>query len=105
MPKAAGNAASAAAHSTDDVQQNAHAAGYSKPAVGTQASSGDGDMTTTIVTVGVVAAGVALIEVAWIPGMLIGLAAAFAPKFVPKLGDGFRPLRCWLFPLPALAGC
>lgn len=43
------------------------------------------------VTVGVVAVGVALIEVALIPGMVIGVAAALAPKYLPKLGEGLQP--------------
>jgi hypothetical protein len=43
------------------------------------------------VTVGVVAVGVALIEVALIPGMVIGVAAALAPKYLPKLGESLQP--------------
>ena len=92
MPKTGGNAANAAPHSPDDPLPNAHAEEYAPPAEASQPSSGNGDMTTTLATIGVVAVGVALIEVAWLPGMVIGLAAAFAPKYIPKLGDGFRPL-------------
>jgi hypothetical protein len=78
---------------TDALPPNSHASeDHAEYIAETPAISGDGDMTTTIATIGVVALGVALIEVAWIPGMLIGLAAAFAPKFVPKLGEGVRPL-------------
>jgi uncharacterized membrane protein len=39
---------------------------------------------TTAATIGVVAAGVALLEVALIPGMVIGAAAVLAPNFLPK---------------------
>jgi hypothetical protein len=93
MPKTGGNASNAAPHGMDHASQGSpHAEEFPEQAPAPQASSGNGDMTTTIVTVGVVAVGVALIEVAWIPGMLIGLAAAFAPKYVPKMSDGFRPL-------------
>jgi hypothetical protein len=34
---------------------------------------------------------VALIEVALIPGMVIGVAAALAPKYVPKIGASMQP--------------
>lgn len=39
---------------------------------------------TTGATVGVIAAGVALLEVALIPGMVIGGAAVLAPRLFPK---------------------
>lgn len=43
-------------------------------------------------TVGVVAAAAALIEVELIPGMLLGVAAMLVPGLVPKIGKGLRPL-------------
>ena len=92
MPKTGGSAQNAVPHDVHDASHESAHADIPEPAAAPQASSGSGDTTTTLVTIGVVAVGVALIEVAWIPGMLIGLAAAFAPKYVPKLGDGFRPL-------------
>ncbi len=42
------------------------------------------DVVTTVATVGVIAAGVALLEVALIPGMVLGGAAVLAPRFFPK---------------------
>jgi uncharacterized membrane protein len=42
------------------------------------------DFVTTAATVGVIAAGVALFEVALIPGMVIGGAAVLAPRFLPN---------------------
>ncbi len=42
------------------------------------------DFVTTAATIGVIAAGVALFEVALIPGMVIGGAAVLAPKYLPK---------------------
>src|ERR1700691_828789 len=39
---------------------------------------------TTAATVGVIVAGVALLEAALIPGMVIGGAAVLAPRFFPK---------------------
>jgi uncharacterized membrane protein len=42
------------------------------------------DFVTTVATVGVIAAGVALFEVALIPGMVIGGAAVLVPKLAPR---------------------
>ena len=42
------------------------------------------DVVTTVATVGVIAAGVALLEVALIPGIVIGGAAVLAPRILPK---------------------
>jgi len=50
------------------------------------------DFVTTACTIGVVGVAAALFDVALIPGMVIGVAAAFAPKYVPKLGDRLQPL-------------
>lgn len=44
------------------------------------------------VTVGVVGVAVALVEVALIPGMIIGVAAAAAPKYMPDIGKAVQPL-------------
>ena len=46
----------------------------------------------TVATVGVVAVGVALFEVALLPGMVIGVAAMLAPKYVPKVGAALTPM-------------
>src|SRR5713226_7723711 len=46
---------------------------------------------TVAATVGVVAVGVALFEVALLPGMVIGVAAMLAPKYVPKMGAALTP--------------
>ena len=43
-------------------------------------------------TVGVVAVGVALFEVALLPGMVIGVAAMLAPRYVPKVGAVLTPM-------------
>jgi hypothetical protein len=57
------------------------------------ANGADGpDFVTTATTIGVVAVAAALIDVALIPGLVIGVAAAFAPKYVPKLGERLEPL-------------
>ena len=50
------------------------------------------DFAATAVTVGVVAAGVALFEVALIPGLVLGGAAMLAPKYLPTLRRRLRPI-------------
>jgi uncharacterized membrane protein len=58
------------------------------------------DVMTTVATVGVIAAGVALLEVALIPGMVIGGAAVLAPRLFPKSLPDFLPgLRRRIKPL------
>ena len=47
---------------------------------------------TVAATVGIVAVGVALFEVALLPGMAIGVAAMLAPKYVPKMGAALTPM-------------
>ena len=59
------------------------------------ASTGDGTnftqaLVTTAATVGVIAAGVALLEIALIPGIVIGGAAVLAPKLLPNYLPGLR---------------
>jgi uncharacterized membrane protein len=49
-------------------------------------------LVATPATVGLVVAGVALLEVALIPGVLIGGTAVLAPQYLPKLGRGVRSL-------------
>ncbi len=50
------------------------------------------DAIKTATTIGVVAIGAALIEVSLIPGLVIGVAAALAPKVVPRLGTSMQPM-------------
>ena len=58
------------------------------------------DVMTTVATVGVIAAGVALLEVALIPGMVIGGVAVLAPRLFPKSLPDFLPgLRRRIKPL------
>jgi uncharacterized membrane protein len=58
-------------------------------------------LVNTAATIGVIAAGVALLDLALIPGMVIGGAAVLAPNLLPKLGRRLRPmLRAALQPRP-----
>ena len=49
-------------------------------------------MVTAAATVGAVAVGAALFEVALLPGIALGVAAMLAPKYVPKIGSALTPM-------------
>ena len=49
------------------------------------------DVVGTVATVGVVAAGVVLMEAALLPGMILGVAAVAAPNMLPKFGALIAP--------------
>ena len=70
------------------------------------------DMVATVATVAVVGIAAAAFEAALLPGIVLGVAAVAAPKYLPKMGaalnPGFsgprsaaltksarRPKRCW----------
>lgn len=57
-----------------------------------ETENGNSDTGSKLATVAAVALGVALIEIELIPGMLIGVAAMIAPRFLPRLGSSLRPL-------------
>ena len=50
------------------------------------------DVGTTIATIGVIGVAAALFDVALIPGIVIGVAAAYAPKYVTNIGERLTPL-------------
>jgi hypothetical protein len=52
----------------------------------------EGILGSRLATVAVVGIGVALIEVEWIPGMLIGIGAMLAPNLLKRFGSGLRPV-------------
>ena len=54
-------------------------------------SSREIDLVGTVATVGVVAAGVVLMEAALLPGMVLGVAAVAAPNMLPKFGSMVAP--------------
>jgi hypothetical protein len=55
-------------------------------------SSARHDATTSAVAIGVVVVGAALFEVALVPGIVLGVAAALAPRYLPRLGERLQPL-------------
>ena len=78
---------------------NGHAEETTSPLANSPASNDDheagplaNEAVTVAATVGVVAVGVALFEVALLPGMAIGVAAMLAPKYVPKMGAALTPM-------------
>lgn len=46
----------------------------------------------TAATVGVVAVGAIIFEAALVPGLVLGVAAALAPQYLPKLGSALNPV-------------
>ena len=52
----------------------------------------EGGINKTVATVVVVAAGAALFEAALLPGIVLGVAAMAAPKYLPKLADALGPV-------------
>jgi hypothetical protein len=55
-------------------------------------ASPDSSMLTTMATIGVVGVGVAVLEAALLPGVVLGVAAVAAPKYLPRLGSAMAPL-------------
>jgi hypothetical protein len=82
----AGPKATAEAHHTNS--QDSHDAAANIQVAGAE----NNELLTNVVTIGVIGVGAALIEAALIPGIVIGVAAAFAPKYVPQIGNRLRPL-------------
>src|SRR5580704_19366075 len=52
----------------------------------------NGGLNKTVATVVVVAAGAALFEAALLPGLVLGVAAMAAPKYLPKMAGALGPV-------------
>jgi hypothetical protein len=50
------------------------------------------EFVATIATIGVVGLGVIAFEAALLPGLVLGVAAALAPRYLPKVGGAINPL-------------
>jgi hypothetical protein len=50
------------------------------------------DMVATVATVAVVGIAAAAFEAALLPGIVLGVAAVAAPKYLPKIGAALNPL-------------
>jgi len=55
-------------------------------------SSEDSQLVSTAATVAVVGIGAAAIEAALLPGLVLGAAAAWLPRYFPKIGDALNPV-------------
>jgi hypothetical protein len=81
-------------------EHNGHAGPENSAAAGTaieghdtaEAHAGTNEAVTVAATVGVVAVGAALFEIALLPGIALGVAAMLAPKYVPKVGTALTPM-------------
>jgi hypothetical protein len=72
--------------------QNGHDAADKMDGANEHDESHEGGINKTVATVVVVAAGAALFEAALLPGLVIGVAAMAAPKYLPKLASSLNPL-------------
>jgi hypothetical protein len=50
------------------------------------------DTIVTAATVAIVGAGVLIFEAAMLPGLVLGVAAMLAPKYIPRIGAAMTPL-------------
>ena len=76
-----------------DVNDATEQADLEPEQAGEERAEGEGDdFVAKAVTVGVVAVGVAIVESALLPGVVLGAAAVLAPKYFPKLGRRLQPL-------------
>jgi hypothetical protein len=72
--------------------QNGHEAADKIDGANEHDESHEGGINKTVATVVVVAAGAALFEAALLPGLVLGVAAMAAPKYLPKLANSLNPL-------------
>jgi Protein of unknown function (DUF5132) len=50
------------------------------------------ELVATVATVAVVGVGAAIFEAALLPGLVLGVAAMWAPQYFPKMGEALNPL-------------
>lgn len=87
MPTGNGQASSS---STNEVPTPSHEAeAFDGPADEGEEDSG---LNKVVATVAVVAVGAAVIEAALLPGIVLGVAAVAAPKYLPRLAGALNPL-------------
>lgn len=81
-----------AAASAESKKNSSPAPGHSASAATPAAGPAQSDSMSAVATVGAVVVGAAILEAAFIPAILIGAAAALAPKFLPGFGARFQPV-------------
>jgi len=82
-------------HADQETVGTTHAAAGADPGDAHEHADGHehtNEAMTVAATVGVVAVGAALFEVALLPGIALGVAAMLAPKYVPKVGSAVTPM-------------
>ena len=77
-------------HAHASEEEHAHAEGDAAANGHDEAHEGPSEAVTVAATVGVVAVGAVLWEVALLPGIALGVVAMLAPKYVPRLGSDHR---------------
>jgi hypothetical protein len=75
-----------------DTIHNGRGDGHQNEAHDEQGDQEGGGINKTVATVVVVAAGAALFETALLPGLVLGVAAMAAPKYLPKLSRALGPV-------------
>ena len=76
-----------------DAKLDGHAAPEkSNGAAVDQETEDHSDVIATVATVGVVGVGAAVFEAALLPGIILGVAAMWAPQYFPKMGKALQPL-------------
>ena len=76
---------------TNSEQHNGPAS-HEAPEAKNGAPDGANEAVAVAATVGVVAVGAALFEVALLPGIALGVAAMLAPRYMPKMGAALTPM-------------
>lgn len=62
-----------------------------EPAAASSGWTAPDHMMTKVATVGVIGVAAALVEVALVPGIIIGIGAMLVPSVLPKIADGVQP--------------
>src|ERR1700744_2342857 len=71
---------------------NGHDPSHFEPVEEAASPEDEGVRNKAVATVAVVAVGAALFEAALLPGLVLGVAAVAAPKYLPRLGAALNPL-------------
>ncbi len=87
MPKTQADTTASSAAANGAAGDHSHA----EPATSTSSWTAPDQMVTKVATVGVIGVAAALVEVALVPGILIGIGAMLVPSVLPKIADGVQP--------------
>jgi hypothetical protein len=75
-----------------DAIHNGHGDAHANATLEEPQDQENGGLNKTVATVVIVAAGAALFEAALLPGLVLGVAAMAAPKYMPKLAGALGPV-------------